>query len=258
VKGHCDVVLGTCHICGINTKLTFEHVPPRAAFNDWPVVNAKFEELFKLESLDELDQVKGKISQRGAGAFTLCGKCNSDTGAWYGNAFVDWAYQGIIILDNAKMAPSLYHLFHLFPLRVLKQIICMFFSANPPSFQGVQSDLVRFVLNKQQKYLRPNVHIYTFLNSSPRSRQSSVSGLLNLESGLPPKTFSEIAFPPFGYVMCLDSLPPDPRLVDISFFANYGYNEWTDVALRLPILPVYTYLPGDYRDRNTVLLGNGT
>jgi hypothetical protein len=185
-------VFGTCHICGIESDVTFEHVPPRAAFNKRPIVYTKFEELFKLESLDELDRVKGKISQRGAGAYTLCGKCNSDTGAWYGNKFVEWAYQGITILDNTKIAPSLYHVFHLFPLRVLKQIICMFFSANPLNFQGVQSDLVRFVLNKQQKYLRPNVHIYAFLNSSLRSRQSSVSGLLNLESGLPPKTFSEV------------------------------------------------------------------
>lgn len=246
-------MLGICHICGIKTELTFEHVPPRAAFNKHPVVYTKFEEILKLKSLDDLDQAKGKTSQRGAGAFTLCSRCNSDTGAWYGNAFVEWAYQGLTILDDTKIAPSLYHVFRLFPLRVLKQIICMFFSANPPSFQVVKSDLVRLVLNKQQKYLRPNVHIYAFLNSSPRHRQSSVSGLLNLESGVSPKIFSEIAYPPFGYVMCLDSPPPDPRLIDISFFANYGYNEWADVPLRLPILPIYTYLPGDYRNRNAVL-----
>jgi hypothetical protein len=248
-------MLGNCHICGTKTKLTFEHVPPRAAFNNQPVVYAKFEELAKLESLDDIEQARGKKSQRGAGAYTLCGKCNSDTGAWYGNAFVDWAYQGLVVLDNTKRAPSLYHLFHLFPLRVIKQIICMFFSANPPSFQGVHSDLVRLVLNKEQKYLRPNVRIYAFLNASPRSRQSSVSGLLNINSEFPPRIFSEIAFPPFGYVMCIDSPPPDIRLVDISHFANYGYNEWMDVPLQLPILPVYTYLPGDYRNRETVVQG---
>jgi len=29
-------VVDTCRLCGTRTQLTFEHVPPRGAFNDFP------------------------------------------------------------------------------------------------------------------------------------------------------------------------------------------------------------------------------
>jgi hypothetical protein len=65
--------------------------------------------------------------------------------------------------------------------------------------------------------------------------------------------YSEISFPPFGYILTEDSPPPDRRLVDISFFAQYGYNDWVDISLRLPVLPIYSWLPGDFRSRDEVL-----
>ena len=63
-------IIGTCHICGENKKLFFEHVPPRAAFNDRPIVQASIERLIKKEN--DLDDLKGKTYQRGAGGYTLC------------------------------------------------------------------------------------------------------------------------------------------------------------------------------------------
>ncbi len=62
----------------------------------------------------------------------------------------------------------------------------------------------------------------------------------------------EIACRPIGYVMSFDPAPPDKRLVDISFFARYSYSDWTSISLRLPALPVWTYFPGDYRNREQV------
>lgn len=244
-------VFGDCHICGAHTALTFEHVPPRAAFNDRPVVNVPFEKILSADDLDNLSELRGPQSQRGAGAYTLCSTCNNDTGAWYGNAFVDWTYQGLYLSDHAKVAPSLHHIFRIFPLRVIKQIACMFFSANHPGFNRAQEELVRFVLNREHKYISPKVKFYTHFNLSDRSRQSGISSLLSRENS-EHKMFSEISFPPFGYVMSLDSAPPDDRLIDISAFANYGYNQWTDIALNIPILPVYTPFPGDYRSRDSV------
>jgi hypothetical protein len=65
---------------------------------------------------------------------------------------------------------------------------------------------------------------------------------------------SEIAFPPLGYLMTIESIPPDNRLIDISFMARFHYHDWKHIALRLPVLPIYTFIPGDYRDREHVLL----
>ena len=199
-----EKIIKECHICGTKTKLTFEHVPPRAAFNDLPLVACQFEKMVHDDSLELHDNPKGKIFQKGAGAYTLCSKCNNDTGAWYGRWFVDWAYQGLQLSENATLAPSLYYIFRIFPLRVLKQIVCMFFSANGSRFQRVNSELVRFVLNKHENGLNQNIKIYTFFNISPRSRQTGIFSQFNMNTD-EIITCSEIAFPPFGYVMGINS-----------------------------------------------------
>ncbi len=36
---------GLCHICGVYSKLYFEHVPPRAAYNDQRVFEADIQAL---------------------------------------------------------------------------------------------------------------------------------------------------------------------------------------------------------------------
>lgn len=246
-------VFGPCHICGAVTQLTFEHVPPRAAFNDRPIVGKRFEELFKGDLIENIDNFKGEKSQKGAGVYSLCERCNNVTGAWYGNAFIDWSYQGLILGEQAEIAPSLHLIFRIFPLRVIKQICCMFFSVNSPGLNEAQPDLVRFVLNKDHKYLDPKIRIYVFYNRAGRGRQSAISGILDFGSSGSARIFSEIAFPPFGYVLSIDSTPPDPRLIDISFFANYRNNDWKDITLNIPVLPVYTPFPGDYRSRETVI-----
>ncbi|MGB9647454.1 MAG: hypothetical protein WCB44_20365, partial [Stellaceae bacterium] len=136
------VELGTCHICGKYGKLSFDHVPPEAAFNDHRVLRISFEQVSVGQHPDNL---RGRYQQRGAGASTLCVKCNSDTGHWYGTAYADWAAQAMRILLGTSGRPSLEYPFRLFPLRVLKQVVCMFFSINSPLFHTRQPDLVRFV-----------------------------------------------------------------------------------------------------------------
>src|SRR5262249_16000508 len=147
--------------------------------------------------------------------------------------------------------------FHLFPLRVFKQIVCMFFSANGPGFRTTNQELVRFALNREHKYIDPKIRIFAYYTMSDRSRQAGVTGILEFaESSMGitrSHVFSEISFPPFGYILTEDSPPPDRRLVDISFFAQYGFDDWVDISLRLPVLPIYSWLPGDFRSRDEVL-----
>ena len=152
----------------------------------------------------------------------------------------------------ARGKPTLYYQFRIFPLRVIKQIACIFFSSNGPGFRAVHPDLVKFVLNREARYLKPAIRIYAYYNLSPVSRQSGVASLLNIEKQQG-HTFSEIAYLPLGYVMTLESTVPDDRPVDISFFANYRYDEWKEFSFQLPVLPVYTYYPADYRNREEVL-----
>ncbi len=126
----------------------------------------------------------------------------------------------------------------------------MFFSCNPPEFQRAHTELVKFVLDREQKYLNPEIRIYAFYCVSEYSRSSAVSGRGTLRGDI--NTFSETTFPPFGYVLSLDSPTIDKRLVDITHFSTYTYNEFKDITLRLPVLPVYTYIPGDYRTKDEI------
>ena len=150
---------GPCHLCGNITELTFEHVPPRAAFNKYPAIIARFEDTIKAESVDDIDRICGQKQQRGLGSFTLCGKCNNDTGAWYGESYVQWAYQGLIAAEWAKGKVSTNNCYKIYPLRVIKQIVSMFFSSGHARFNEAQPELARFVLDKERKYLEPDIRI---------------------------------------------------------------------------------------------------
>ncbi len=79
---------GECRICGSVDTLSFEHTPPKSAFNNRRVIVAKFEDIIKLGP-DET--IRGKIEQKGISAYSLCEKCNNNTGAWYGNRFATGA-----------------------------------------------------------------------------------------------------------------------------------------------------------------------
>lgn len=159
---------GVCRICGLDGPLSFEHIPPRAAFNERPVIVLKFEDTLKLGP----NMVgKGPIQQRGMGYYTLCEKCNNNTGRWYGNQFVDWCYQGMEMLMRTKGKPSLIYLNYLYPLPILKQIITMLFSVNHDTFRIHNEELVRFILNREEKYLSPKYRFFIYYNikGKPRS-----------------------------------------------------------------------------------------
>lgn len=243
--------IGPCCICGAEGPLSFEHVPPRAAFNNRPMLLYRLQQVMGTHP-EHLP--KGRTSQRGAGAYTLCERCNNLTGRWYGRWFVEWVYQGMNFMAAGRgQDPLVYVPFHILPLRVIKQVVCMFFSCNGDGFQRKQPELVRFVLDKHHRHIPPQFRIYAFYNLTDRPRKSGIAGQLSVFGHQ--NVFSEVAFPPIGYVMTLDSPPPDKRLADITYFADYGYDDYRAIPLRMPVLPVYSWYPADYRDKETYLRG---
>lgn len=243
--------IGHCHICGNYTKLSFEHVPPHAAFNSNSALLFSFDNFLQSANLDNIQG--GKIQQRGVGAYTLCSQCNNDTGAWYGLAYADWAYQAMRILIGTNGTPTLDYPFTLYPLRVLKQILCMFFSVNGPEFRKRHLDIVRFVLNKEDRNFPPDVRIYAFYTFAARMRMAGVSGVVR-GFGTPHSSvhvFSEITFPPFGFVMSFaDKPPPAAGFCEISEFSKSNFSDRRErITMRLPRMPIYTGFPGDYRTR---------
>jgi hypothetical protein len=245
---------GICHLCGKFGKLSFEHVPPEASHNDHRVLKVSFEQVLRNQHPDEF---RGRYQQRGAGAFTLCEQCNSDTGSWYGTAYANWAAQAMRSVLGTGGRPTLEYPFSLFPLRVLKQIVCMFFSVNGPLFRTKQTDVVKFVLDKESKCFPDHLRVYAFYTLSNRSRAAGVSGVLKGlgSSHSSVHVFSEVTFPPFGFVMTFDNSPsPQSGFCEISGFSKFGYRDWrTGITMKLPLMPIYTLYPGDYRSREETL-----
>lgn len=264
-------VFDICRICGTHGKLSFEHVPPKSAFNNHPVVGKHIFELINKDPDNYFDG-KGNISQQGAGAYTLCEKCNPNTGSWYGNAFANFARQSFEILEHAKNESSIAHKFEIYPLRVIKQIVTMFFSVNSDLLRLNHPDLVKFVLDRYEHYLHPGVRIFVYFNLGPHARYAggtSISAIeinpdeisremlddmLNQYQRDYPKSLysSEIAFPPLGYVLSFGLEPLDNELTDISFFAKYRYDDCISISLKLPVYPVHTWYPGDYRSKEKI------
>jgi hypothetical protein len=241
-------IIGVCHLCGTNGPLSFEHVPPKRAFNNKRVIKAKFQEVI---GLGPDAQIKGQFQQKGAGGYTLCPKCNNDTGSWYGSNFVDWCYQGLDILVRTGGNPSLIYINYLCPLRILKQIVTMFASTCSYDFGKYHPELVRFVLDPKRMYLSPKYRFFVYYNIEGIFRCTGISASLKIDSHKI-TALSEISFPPYGYVMTIDSDPPDVRLIEITHFSKYRYGDFVVAPLKLHVLPTHLYFPGDYRTKDEI------
>lgn len=241
---------GYCNICGNYRQLTFEHIPPKSAFNNKPVIAGKFETILNLGPDERIK--KGKIQQRGMGGYVLCSKCNNDTGAWYGNHFIDFCYQSMEILIKAKGKPTLIYLSYIFPLDILKQIVVMFLATDHEGFGANHPELVKFVLNKEKRFLSPKYRFYIYYNIEGNHRFSGTVAKCDASGRRKPIMMSEISFPPFGYVMTIDSESPDERLVEITHYSRYKYNEFKVMTQSLPVLPTHLFFPGDYRKKEEI------
>lgn len=249
---------GICHLCGKNGELSFEHIPPKKAFNNCPV---SFYDYF-MGKTDGNYNIQH--SPKGLGEYTLCQTCNNYTGGCYGAAFIDWAKQSMDTLQYTQNNPSLFYRFRIYPLRVIKQIVTIMFSVNDKQFSKDHQELVKFVLNKDQSHLNPDTKVYAFYTAGGfrmsggmgkiETNDFSLESLAEKVNGLRTKIethriFSEFAFPPLGYVLAFEREKPDNRLIDISGFASYRYSDKDTIELRLPVLPVDSPYPTDYRTR---------
>jgi len=259
-------IIGKCRICGQEGKLSFEHVPPQKAYNQETVIE------YTLENWIRSRKVKGKQRQGGIGEYTLCEKCNPDTGAWYGTEYGRWAtmaFDALNILNNnpdilsSKNAIAI-TLKDAYPLRFLKQVItCLFsvISVSPGSdFADNNPELVKFILDKNQTNLPETYNFYLSLYRKPSIlRRIPLAGKLkvlykkdmsgNIIYGTikskPASVFSEMAHPPFALVMAHGTLFSDAT--DISYFKNFRYDEHMDLILPLKIGTGLMPYPGSYQ-----------
>ena len=238
---------GHCHICGIAGPLTFEHIPPAAAFNSEKVTLADAEALLSGKP-DE--QVAKRIQQRGMGRPVLCGPCNNTTGAWYSTSYAQFAHQAMRYLQGTSMEAVALP-YHLFPLRVIKQVAAMMLAINGPGFQAAQNELVSFVLSREQRYWPFSAgYLYMAYLGGSAARQNGVAAAMDFYDSRNNVVFSEMSFRPFTFILSHEGPLRSSRLLDITPFAHRSFNEWTTLHFRAPILSISdSALPGTFVDK---------
>ena len=79
---------GRCRLCGQEKELTFEHVPPRAAFNNTPLRRYNGVEVLDNPEDFKNHNLRSQKYNRGSGGYYLCEKCNSFIGTNYTKSYV--------------------------------------------------------------------------------------------------------------------------------------------------------------------------
>ena len=253
---------GKCRICGKTGSLTYEHVPPRKALNSNKALVYYGRKILEKDSKgfpwEISSRLKGKQLQRGIGAYTLCERCNNNTGAWYGNAFVDFIYKGYRETHNRKYVNNSWvtiTLDKIYPLRSIKQIMAMFFSINNPNLSDAHKELREFVLSKEKRGIsEKEFGFYLYILRGKILKRLGIIVIGNIgERSFCSRIASELSTPPFGLV--LEFQPKDKKgFCDITFFANeFDYNQKATIKLTVPVYESNSWFPLDYRTKKQMV-----
>lgn len=237
--------VGVCRFCGFEGDLSFEHVPPKRAFNGARVDAIENpEELFGKTTAEVtalFAQTKMVRQQAGAGAHTLCSPCNSALGAY--------SYPYAILceeLDHLSYLPPCWIPYEvevdIRPLNVFKAMMAMMVSVAPNAFSG-DGHIRNFLKDKDCLVLDKSKWRLSLAVYSRTSRLKKTSGLVGITTideflaGQPLRQYSEVAFHPLAVVMSHGDYPFDEdRFADLSSFLDYRFNERARVRLRLSVL----------------------
>lgn len=233
-----------CALCGNIGKLTFEHIPPRCAFNNKLIHVQKHEHL-----MDENNLLFGKKmrSHKGFGKQSLCASCNNSTGNWYAKDFCEFAEQGMKILHAKKDPYVVSGDYVLKPQNVLKQILMMFISVDSSGALRNLDGVVDYLMDKTSIAFPEDIDIYIYSNHSPFKRMVGycVVGDINRDEIY---RWSEINYQPFGYFLTIKSPPPNEYMVKITDFKNIPFDKSVAMTLNTMYLKVGNIIIGQYEN----------
>jgi hypothetical protein len=244
---------GRCRICQKFGRLTKEHVPPQGAFNDSGYLE------FYIDRVNEAELVRWEardVNTKGIYLFTLCEKCNNQTGSLYGRdygKFVE-AFTSVATPDNAgEMVKA--DLKDFFPVRVVKQVVSMMlstsepcssngyeafrnpfldadvsiplaFSLDPPAslhLETIYDELRRFVTDKEAKSLPSGVRLYAYAvaNDGAALRTGiAVHGKLKTQKVY---WLAVVGLWPIHWVLLLHGDSLGDEVADFTDWANFGF-----------------------------------
>lgn len=241
---------GICRLCHRERKLTFEHIPPRSAFNK----QTRYQSVSFVDAMQMKDplngSLKGRTLQGGVGFQSYCSECNNFLGLKYVNPYKAWAQLGAYLLSDPEATACHIKIDKMLPNEILKQIISMFIAINDPWYGEKFPELLDFVKSPESTTLDSKFRIFTYLKRPGQIRylpylfKGSFSGQAQV--------LSEIAFKPFGYIMTYDGQRPDPKLVELTDFKNAIPEEETWFEMNINIFNTHLPVPMDFREREQI------
>lgn len=236
---------GVCHICKKNTDLSFEHIPPKCAFNKYTKYRTVPFTEYILNSNDEDYKSSAKIQQGGIGSYCLCRDCNTFLGQNYVQDYFKMAQVGRSVLQGHDFTQVFFKTINISPLKFFKQIISMFICINTPDFTEEHSELLNFVRDRNENFLPEKYRVFMYLNNLGQIR--NLTSIYTNHYGF----VNEITFPPFGFVLSFDPSIKFP-LTEITHLKNNALEYEGVVDFRLFNLPTHLHYPIDYRTKQEI------
>ena len=232
---------GICRICKKKTDLSFEHIPPKVAFNKYTKFQSvPFLEYAKNAHIEDYKPSE-KLQQGGIGNYCLCRNCNSFLGNNYVPDYFKMAQTGKAIFQNKNFSKAIFTTIEISPLKLLKQILAMFICLNDAEFTDGESELLNFIKDPNENKLPEKFRVFMYLNNVGKIR--NLTNMYTNHFGL----VNELTFPPLGFVLSVNSKDKFP-LTEITHFKNIPLNYIGEVKYTLLNHPTHLPFPIDYRN----------
>lgn len=251
--------IGNCHICGKYGKLTFEHIPPKCAFNN------KIARVYTGDSLIKLISEKNRLPwdntglrykslQKGMGEYSLCSDCNNIMGALYGEEYAKWFYSVLEMIRSNKDAylnagSANFKFKDVYPGRFIRQILSIVCSTYP-GFVYDYPFVKDLILNKDYAYTgKVDFKIYMYLLKNPYNGYTRKTALILKEFSI--KIVDQIDLYPFGFIICMSA--HEEQELNITNFINYGYNDKAEIEFNINVHEKNNILPTDFRSKTDII-----
>lgn len=249
-------IYGKCALCREECELSFEHIPPKAAFNSTPVKPVTGTGMLEEDRMPwDTSGLHFKNQQKGMGKYSLCEKCNNDTGSWYGDEYIKITrIIHAIISQSAEINECACVIKNAYPLRFIKQVLSMFCSINNYDDQRIEI-LRKFVLDKEAVGIdKTKYRVCMYMTNSNLIKYAPLSVIVKFGSNEHEyNVLSEITAYPLGFILYFD--PPESfqhNGVDITHFADCSYNQIANIQMPICMYEVNDFFPTHYRSKEEI------
>lgn len=258
-----------CRVCGTLDDLSFEHVPPKSAFNRDRAEMLGLDAWLEREKSTGRPGRRGKISQGGSGVRTLCRTCNSRAGRLYVPEMARWVRIGRYALrdnreavDDADTIVSTLgiglKIKEVRPGRFVKQMVTMLLAIAPIGIPEGYPDLAAYARDPDVTAFPDGMSLYLNFYLGPISRFIGSAAVVR-ESDEATYAVTELAYPPFAYALVMGEPAAAPALpcCDITSFAAAPIDRLANVEMFMQCGFGHTPFPLDYRSAASVAAGRG-